>query len=256
MTQRPAESTTEPWFDQAFGDLYLKVYAHRDQRDAQEAVACAIRELGIERAHTILDLCCGAGRHMQLLLEQGFNVSGLDRSAALLAEARRVMPHASLTQGDMRELPFPDARFDRVLNLFTSFGYFDDPADDLRVLSEIRRVLKPGGRAMLDHMNPTYVKANLVPESSETRDGFLISATRSIVSESATSQRVEKTVRIERGGKLLNTYRESVRLFEPQRLDELAQAAGLRVSRRLGSFAGESFDPVGSARQIALLEVV
>jgi SAM-dependent methyltransferase len=96
----------------------------------------------------ILDCPCGQGRHAHLLAENGYNVDGLDYSDELLAVARErgTGPLLRYTQGDMRRLPAKwSSRFDAVVNLFTSFGFFDSAADDRRVLAEFARVLKPGG---------------------------------------------------------------------------------------------------------------
>ncbi len=96
----------------------------------------------------VLDCPCGQGRHAHLLAEAGFRVDGLDYSDTLLAAARKrgTGPLLRYTQGDMRALPPRWAgRFDAVVNLFTSFGFFDDAADDRRVLAGFARVLKPGG---------------------------------------------------------------------------------------------------------------
>lgn len=96
----------------------------------------------------LLDCPCGQGRHAHLLAEAGFNVDGLDYSADLLKVAKRRGTGKTLryTQGDMRKLPAKwTGRFSIVVDLFTSFGFFDDPADDRRVLAEFARVLEPGG---------------------------------------------------------------------------------------------------------------
>lgn len=96
----------------------------------------------------VLDCPCGQGRHAHLLAEAGFNVDGLDYSSALLkvAKARGTSSTLRYTEGDMRALPSRwTGRFDAVVNLFTSFGFFDSPRDDARVLHEFARVLKPGG---------------------------------------------------------------------------------------------------------------
>lgn len=96
----------------------------------------------------VLDCPCGQGRHAHLLAEAGFDVDGLDYSESLLAVARKCGTgrHLRYTQGDMRALPRRwTGRFDAVVNLFTSFGFFDAPQDDFRVLGEFARVLKPGG---------------------------------------------------------------------------------------------------------------
>ncbi len=96
----------------------------------------------------VLDCPCGQGRHAHLLAEAGFDVDGLDYSEQLLdvARARGTGRRLRYTQGDMRKLPARwNGRFDAVLNLFTSFGFFDTPADDLRVIEGFARMLKPGG---------------------------------------------------------------------------------------------------------------
>lgn len=96
----------------------------------------------------VLDCPCGQGRHAHLLAENGYNVDGLDYSEQLLgvARTRGTGPLLRYTRGDMRALPKRwSERFDAVVNLFTSFGFFDNAAEDRRVLSEFARVLKPGG---------------------------------------------------------------------------------------------------------------
>ncbi len=96
----------------------------------------------------VLDCPCGQGRHAHLLAEAGFIVDGLDYSRELLAVARARGTGRALRfhEGDMRRLPARwSGRFDAVVNLFTSFGFFDDPGDDRRVLAGFARVLRPGG---------------------------------------------------------------------------------------------------------------
>ena len=104
--------------------------------------------LGLPSGARLLDVPCGQGRHAHLLAEAGFRVDGLDYSASLLdvARARGTGPNLRYRRGDMRRLPSAwSGRFDAVLNLFTSFGFFLDPRDDARVISEFSRALKPGG---------------------------------------------------------------------------------------------------------------
>lgn len=104
--------------------------------------------LALPSGARILDCPCGQGRHAHLLAEAGFDVDALDYSQHLLDVAKKRGTGRTLryTQGDMRKLPAKwSGRFDAVVNLFTSFGFFDDPQDDLKVLGQFARVLKPGG---------------------------------------------------------------------------------------------------------------
>jgi SAM-dependent methyltransferase len=107
-----------------------------------------IEILGLPAGARILDVPCGQGRHAHLLAEAGYDVDGLDLSRELLARARARGTSKTLryTRGDMRRLPGRwSRRFDAVVNLFTSFGFFLLPSDDERVVAEWARVLKPGG---------------------------------------------------------------------------------------------------------------
>lgn len=104
--------------------------------------------LALPTGARILDVPCGQGRHAHLLSEAGFRVDGLDYSKFLLdrAKERGTGPSLRYTRGDMRALPARwTGRFDAVVNLFTSFGFFTDPADDAKVIAEFARVLKPDG---------------------------------------------------------------------------------------------------------------
>lgn len=244
-------SNNQPWFVKAFGADYLKVYAHRDERDARRAVRCCIAELGLDATTSTLDLCCGAGRHLKFLLEAGIPALGLDLSQDLLDQAvRDGIPEDLLTQGDARELPYADAGFDRVVNLFTSFGYFDDPAENQRQINEIARVLKRDGMVLIDHINPLVLRESLRPVTTEERDGITIHSRRRIDEQAG---RVRKQVEITFADGRVLEYEESVALFTQADFKRMLSRAGLTWLRSLGDFAGEpEFDPATSARQVVI----
>ena len=104
--------------------------------------------LALPTGSRVLDVPCGQGRHAHLLAETGFRVDGLDYSEHLIAKARErgTGPTLRYTRGDMRRLPARwSGRFDAVVNLFTSFGFFATPRDDALVIAEFARVLRPDG---------------------------------------------------------------------------------------------------------------
>ncbi len=141
-------------FDRLFDEGYLSVYGPRQEPEqAEEEALAAARLAGCEPGAEILDCPCGYGRHTVVLAREGYRVTGSDRSESLLAEARRRAEGGEIefVQADYRELPFEDARFDAVLNLFTSIGYTGREGDT-QALHEFRRVLKPGGRLVLETM--------------------------------------------------------------------------------------------------------
>ena len=126
---------------------------------AAEGEAEAILSLtGLPAGSAVLDLCCGLGRHAQCMARKGMRVTGVDKSAFLLGEARSRYPDSGVewVQADMREFVRPGA-FDLAVNLFTSFGYFEDPADNLRVLRNLRASLRPGGCLLIDLMGKEIV---------------------------------------------------------------------------------------------------
>lgn len=137
------------WWSTYFDAGYVREYAPMfDLEQDRLQVTRLLELLALPAGARVLDLACGQGRHAHLLAEAGFDVDGLDYSRDLLtlAKARGTGPRLRYTRGDMRKLPMRwRGRFDGLVNLFTSFGFFDDPADDARVLRECARVLKRGG---------------------------------------------------------------------------------------------------------------
>lgn len=180
---------------------------------------------------------CGQGRHAHLLAEAGYNVDGLDYSEHLLGIARRrgTGPTLRYTRGDMRKLPARwTRRFDAVVNLFTSFGFFTDPADDLRVISEVSRVLKRGGVLIWHGGSRDGVMAKFLSRDWwQTSDGTMIAHDRSFDPLSGILT-IESSWRgaSRRPGR--RTHR--IRLYTATRLAELCRDAGLIVEEAWDGF--------------------
>lgn len=215
----------EPWFATAFGRDYLTVYAARNVEAAAADVAVVVEALALQPGHRVLDLACGAGRYSGLLVDEGLQVTGLDYSRDLLAAAGAATPGARFLRGDMRALPF-GRRFDAVVMFFTSFGYFETDVEHARVLSEVARVLVPGGRFLLDYVRREDVIASLEPESSEERDGYRIDSRRRITDD---GRRVEKDVALTRPDGSTLDYTESVRLYGPDEVRGMLAVAGFEA---------------------------
>ena len=147
-------------------------------------------------------------------------------------------------RGDARHIPFHDETFDVVLNLFTSFGYFDDE-ENRELIHSIARILKPGGRYFIDYLNPPQVINNLVEESIKEKEGIKIIEKRRLDHD---AHRIEKTI-ILLWNEHSQTYHESVRLYEPDEMLIMIREAGLNNTSILGSVRGEPYE-VTSARMI------
>jgi SAM-dependent methyltransferase len=192
------QTTTEQreWFDSWFDSVhYQRLYAHRDEREAARLIDVLIDRLRPVNGSAILDLGCGSGRHARHLASRGFNVTGLDLSPASIEQAKR-NEHDRLrfVRGDMRQ-PFGTGAFDHVFNLFTSFGYFEDPADHLLVIRNIAQSLRPGGKLVLDYLNVRHAESQLTPhETVERRD------VRYRISRWAEAAHIRKRIVIEQAG--------------------------------------------------------
>jgi ubiquinone/menaquinone biosynthesis C-methylase UbiE len=143
-------------WDAVFDDTYLQTYVpfFDEERTFEEAFG-AVSLAGVGPGSDVLDCPTGFGRHAVLLAEAGYLVTGLDRSETQLAEAERRRGDAEwprLVRGDYRELPFADASFDAVLNLFTSLGLLERD-EDVGVLREFKRVLRPSGALVIETMH-------------------------------------------------------------------------------------------------------
>ncbi len=227
------------WFRDWFGEEYLALYPHRDEKEARDAVNLFRHVYSGAPGARLLDLACGAGRHLRELRTAGFDATGLDLSSTLLRSARSDGQADLLVQGDMRRLPFARGSFRGLTSFFTSFGYFADPLDDGDVLREISRVLCPGGMFMLDFLNAARVRAELVAEDSREVNGNRIVQSRRI-SEDV----VVKRIRVQPiSGGASRDFEERVRLYSPQELAALLSDVGLVTEHRFGDYEGADFVP-------------
>ena len=166
--QKEVNNWFSSWFDSPY---YHILYKERNQEEAQLFMDNLVHYLNLPEEATILDLACGKGRHAIHLNQLGFNVLGADLSANSILEANK-SANATLQfkEHDMRE-PFEE-KFDAIFNLFTSFGYFENTADNLKTLKAMKNSLTEYGFAVIDFMNVHQVLANLIPEEVKTVDGI------------------------------------------------------------------------------------
>lgn len=231
------------WFDSPY---YHILYQSHDDREARHFIDNLLLALKLPPDAQILDLACGKGRHARYLAEKGFDVTGLDISLASITFARH-FEHERLAfyQHDMR-LPFRVNYFDGIVNMFTSFGYFDTDVDHLRTLQNVAKGLKPGGLFLLDYFNSEWVRQNLVRYEEKTLDGILFHLHKSV-----RGGRVYKRVDFETGGKKFE-FRERVRLFTITDFREMLRSVGLETEQVYGGYDLSAFDKNLSKRLIMI----
>jgi len=230
----------------AFGEDYLYFYGTWLTAEVDELQTDLVsRLLELEPEAEVLDVACGHGRIANRLAERGARVTGLDADAYFLAQAREARSGAEFVEGDMRALPFPDASFDAALLWFTSLGYFDDDGNRA-VLRELRRVLRPGGRAAVDFQNLPRLLANFQRQTFVRRGDDVMLDEHEFDEET----RLMHTTRTYIRGGDVREIEYRMRCFMPEELREWLLAAGF-AEVELRGYEGEPFTPE-SRRVIAV----
>lgn len=220
------------WWQTLFNSLYLKTDADLldDIEVTKKEADLVVSILGLNPEDAVLDLCCGQGRHVLELARRGFpNVEGYDRSQYLIRKARTRAQKENLQvrfrEGDARKLPYPSDTFSVVTILGNSFGYFDSTLQDRKVLEEVFRVLKPGGRVFIDAVDGDHIRKNFQPRSWEWLDRkYFVCRERALSSDCERLICREVICRIDRGIIADQFYAE--RLYNRESLFELLTASG------------------------------
>lgn len=230
------------WHKSFFRNSFYNPASPAAVAKAPSEAAFILRRLKLPKGAALLDLCCGPGRHAVEFAKKGLAVTGFDYSKEYLAEARaragRKKVSLRLVRGDMRRLGFC-GEFDAAVNLFTSFGYFQDFSDDLKTLKGVARALKPGGLFMLDIINGEYVRRHFNPHPWYDMGDHYHLEEIELNSDGAFNA---WTNIYKRGGKTQKKYFFS-RLYGRKRLAETLKKAGLTPLKFWGGFSGEPLSP-------------
>lgn len=233
------------WFESWFNSKYYPMlYRHRSLEEADFFVENLLTYLDLPAEAEVLDLACGRGRHSISLHRMGYKVTGIDLSAESIADAKHHETEGlHFEVGDMRHFQL-NQRFDAVLNLFTSFGYFNEPSENMLVLQNVRKHLLPEGQFVLDYFNDECVRAQLVSHSELEVDGIHFSIDKHIE-----QNRVIKHIHVTDGDALFN-FEERVQLFSADQLKSMIESAGMEVLGAFGNYNLDPYEPSTSPRLI------
>ena len=236
------------WFASWFNTNYYHIlYSHRNYSEAQEFMQNMITFLKLKKEDTLLDLGCGKGRHSIFLNSLGFNVVGADLSKNSIKEAKQFENKSlKFIEHDMRN-PF-NATYNVVLNLFTSFGFFENDAEDIAILQNIKNGLKPNGLAVIDFMNVKKVIANLVLEEIQVVKGITFKINRYIKGGF-----IVKKISFNADGKN-HTYYEKVKCLDLLKIKSYLNSANFKIKHTFGNYQLEKFNEETSDRLILVLE--
>ncbi|MCX2740638.1 SAM-dependent methyltransferase [Pontibacter anaerobius] len=244
-----AQQETAAWFSTWFDSPYYHIlYHNRDQQEAQQFMDRLLAHLHPKPTDKILDLACGMGRYSVYLSQKGYDVTGIDLSERSIKYAWQ-FEHERLhfARHDMREVFRPDY-FDFILNLFTSFGYFDNDTENVVALCATAGSLKPGGKLVIDFMNTDKVINNLVAEEEKEVQGINFKITRGVENGF-----IVKSIRFRDKGQDYS-FEERVRALRQEDFLEYFGMTQLRLVETFGDYRLNPYDQATSDRMIFVLK--
>lgn len=239
----------QEWFSTWFDSPYYHIlYNNRDEQEAQQFIDKLLTYLHPKPHKKILDLACGKGRHSVYLNQKGHDVTGIDLSEQSIAYAKKFEnERLHFAVHDMREVYQPEA-FDFILNLFTSFGYFENETENVVALCAVAKSLKHGGKLVIDFMNTDLTIANLVAEERKVVQGIEFHIHRGVENGF-----IVKTIRFSDKGENY-CFQERVRALKQEDFIEYFGMAHLRLAEVFGDYDLQPFNPVSSERMIFVLK--
>ena len=235
----------ETWFDTPY---YHILYKDRDFAEAENFITLLISYLDVPKDSKIIDLACGKGRHSVFLNKMGYEVLGLDLSPQSI-EHNKQFENSDLKfeVHDMRAEIFPELsgeKVDAVLNLFTSFGYFEDENDDRKVFQSISNILKDDGYFVLDFLNAKWVEKTLIKVDQTTKEGIDFTIKKKIE-----DQHVIKDIFFKDQGKDYHFF-EKVKLHTLEEINSYALEFGFERVQIFGDYHLNEFNLESSPRCI------
>jgi SAM-dependent methyltransferase len=221
------------WYREWFGEEYLELYAHRDEHEARRQVLFFRDHFG-DVDGVILDLACGMGRHLTEFNGAGFDAVGCDLSFTLLRTGIDEYGPLPVARADMRSLPFCSGSFAGLVNFFTSFGYFATEEENLSVVREMARVLRPDGVFLFDYLNVDRELDKLVERESRDTPSGRVEIERWFDPRDRSFNK-----RITIGQK---RYLERVRGYDLNEISTMFTSSGLSIRQVFGDFDGTPFD--------------
>ncbi len=231
------------WFanEEFWHDLYGYLFDKGRFANAKEELDHILTLLDFKGQH-ILDLCCGPGRHSLGLAKRGYTVTGVDKSPLHIKKAQQAKKQAkvslTLIEEDMRTFLQPNS-FDLVLNMFTSFGYFDDPQDDVQVMQNIYQNLRVGGRLILETMSKEILARIFQGTMSEYLEDGTLLVQKHEVSDDWSMIKNEWYLLKDNHYKM-HAFRH--RLYSAMELKRVAQDVGFSNITFYGSLKGEPYN--------------
>lgn len=232
------------WFDTPY---YHILYQERNDAEAQLFMDNLTHYLNLPEDAKILDLACGKGRHSKYLHQLGFEVTGADLSENNIAEAsKNSTERLHFKVHDMRETF--EEKYDAIFNMFTSFGYFDEDADNLKTLISIKESLSEYGFAVIDFLNVANVIENLIPKETKVCNNIAFHLHRYYKNGF-----IYKEINFEDKG-ISYHFTEKVRALSLRDFEVMMEKAGIYLLSIFGDYKLKKYHPTESERLIMIFK--
>ena len=237
---------TKDWFTDWFNTPYYHtLYKSRNDDDAQLFMKNLTGFLQLNQTNHILDLPCGKGRHSVFLNSLGYKITGGDLSENSINYAKQFENNRlKFEVYDMRK-PFKN-KYDAIFNLFTSFGYFDDDKEDVKVLENFKKGINKDGIVVIDFLNVEKVKDNIVKEETKTVDEIEFHIQREIKNGF-----ILKHISFFTDNKQ-HSYTEQVKYLDLEKMQSYLKEAELKLIHTFGNYQLDVFNPKTSDRLILI----
>ncbi|MCA0931677.1 class I SAM-dependent methyltransferase [Lutimonas saemankumensis] len=234
----------ENWFDTSF---YHILYDYRNDDEARVFMSNLTNYLELKSGDTVLDLPCGKGRHSLYLNKIGFDTTGADISENSIAHAKQFEKQGlRFSIHDMRN-PL-SGKYHAIFNLFTSFGYFNNETTNIKVLENFKKALRPNGHIIVDFLNLTKAKNELVPEQEIVKQNV-----RFKISKNISENFIIKKIEVNFEGRT-HYFMEKVQALDLDKMKIFAKTAGLEIEKVFGDYELNSFDEKLSDRLILVMK--
>ena len=245
---KPQNRKTKEWFGEWFDSPYYHIlYKNRDNEEAKNFIDNLIKYFQFSASDLIQDLACGKGRHAIYLNKKGFDVVGLDLSVKNIRFAKKFEnERLKFYVHDMR-FPWSGPQSDYILNLFTSFGYFETKGQNQQSIDAIAKGLKKNGLLLIDFLNPFTVINDLVPEETKSVNGIDFHIRKFVKGEY-----IVKDITFEDNGEKYH-FQERVKAIRRVRFLEYFRNAGLDVVDLFGDYDLKPYIAEKSERMIFVL---
>lgn len=240
------------WFDNDsfWEDMFPKLFAAEHWENAPYEAVDIINLLGLQKGDKLLDLCCGPGRHTLEFARLDIDVTGVDKSGRYLKTAREKADtqglKVTLIESDMKEYRTEDS-FDAVINLYTSFGFYENLSDEIKILKNMHSSLKKGGKMLIDLLGKELLASIYKERDWQEIDGILFLEERTITPN---WEKIHNRWIAIKDGKRRD-YNFELRLFSGVELKNLLLEAGFSSVELYGDLDDSPYD-TNASRLIAI----